>query len=102
MGWENVTWAEAAEVAHEVYSRARAESARYTCAHCGSVWDDSMRIRAVRRGRWVATAPFHGVAGFRRTGLVAPFPGSRMGDVVKNWLTGVRALRGGYGAQVRA
>ncbi|WP_330998343.1 phage terminase large subunit family protein [Burkholderia thailandensis] len=53
--WENVTWTDDAEIAHEVYGRARPESARYTCPHCGSLWDDSMRIRRGAPGRWVAT-----------------------------------------------
>ncbi|WP_080293910.1 phage terminase large subunit family protein [Burkholderia pseudomallei] len=100
--WENVTWTDDAEIAHEVYGRARPESARYTCPHCGSLWDDSMRIRAVRRGRWVATAPFHGVAGFRLNELVSPFPGSRMAELVKKWLTAEKALRAGDDTKMRS
>ncbi|KVN50163.1 terminase [Burkholderia ubonensis] len=102
LAWENVTWSEDAEVAHEVFGRARPESARYTCPHCGSLWDDSARMRAVRHGRWVATASFHGVAGFRLNELVSPFPGSRMAELVKKWLTAEKALREGDDTKMRA
>ncbi|MGU7780447.1 phage terminase large subunit family protein [Burkholderia sp. PU8-34] len=102
LAWENVTWSEDTEVAHEVFGRARPGSARYTCPHCGTLWDDSMRIRAVRRGRWVATAPFHGVAGFRINELVSPFPGSTMAELVKKWLTAEKALREGDDTKMRS
>nr|WP_179231733.1 terminase gpA endonuclease subunit [Burkholderia sp. AU16482] len=102
LAWENVTWSEGAEVEHEVFGRAQPETARYTCPHCGSLWDDNARIRAVRRGRWVATAPFYGVAGFRLNELVSPFPGSRMGELVKKWLTAERALRAGDDTKMRS
>ena len=99
---ENVTWSEGAEVVHEVYGRAQSETARYTCPHCGSLWDDATRIRAVRRGRWVATAPFHGVAGFRVNELVSPFPRSNMAELVKKWLTADKALREGEDTKMRS
>lgn len=102
LAWENVTWNEGAEVVHEVYGRAEPETARYTCPHCGSLWDDATRIRAVRRGRWVATAPFHGVAGFRINELVSPFPGSNMAELVKKWLTADKALREGDDTKMRS
>ncbi|WP_205611411.1 terminase gpA endonuclease subunit [Burkholderia sp. Nafp2/4-1b] len=102
LAWENVTWTEDAEVPHEVFGRAQPETARYTCPHCGSLWDDAMRMRAVRGGRWMATAAFHGVAGFRLNELVSPFPGSRMSELVKKWLTAERALRAGDDTKMRA
>lgn len=102
LAWENVTWSDGAEVVHEVYGRAQPETARYTCPHCGSLWDDATRIRAVRRGRWVATAPFHGVAGFRINELVSPFPGSNMAELVKKWLTADKALREGDDTKMRS
>ncbi|HIE1655794.1 TPA: terminase gpA endonuclease subunit [Burkholderia cenocepacia] len=66
------------------------------------MWDDATRIRAVRRGRWVATAPFHGVAGFRINELVSPFPGSNMAELVKKWLTADKALREGDDTKMRS
>ncbi len=40
------------------------ETAHYVCEHCGSCWNDVTRWSAVRRGRWQATKPSRGVAGF--------------------------------------
>ena len=46
MKWANVQWEED-----------KPETACYTCEHCGSVWDDAARFRAIYRGIWRATAP---------------------------------------------
>ncbi len=102
LAWDNVTWREDAEKPHEVFGLARPESARYTCPFCGSLWDDTARFRAVRRGRWVATAAFHGVAGFRLNELVSPFPGSRMAELVKKRLVAEKALRAGDDTKMRS
>ena len=40
------------------------DSALYICEHCGAGWDDSQRYDAILAGRWQATAPFNGTAGF--------------------------------------
>lgn len=34
------------------------------CPLCGAVWDEPDRLLAIETGRWLATAPFNGVAGF--------------------------------------
>ena len=60
--WSNVKW-----------DKDRPETAAYICEHCGSVWDDAARFRAIRRGRWVATNPSVGKAGFRLSGLCSPW-----------------------------
>jgi phage terminase large subunit GpA-like protein len=60
--WSNVKWDKDAP-----------ETAAYICEHCGSVWDDAARFRAIRRGRWVATNPSVGKAGFRLSGLCSPW-----------------------------
>lgn len=60
--WSNVKWDKGAP-----------ETAAYICEHCGSVWDDAARFRAIRRGRWVATNPSVGKAGFRLSGLCSPW-----------------------------
>ena len=60
--WSNVKWDKDAP-----------ETAAYICEHCGSVWDDAARFRAIRRGRWVATNPSVGKAGFRLSGLYSPW-----------------------------
>jgi phage terminase large subunit GpA-like protein len=60
--WSNVQWEKDAP-----------ETACYVCEHCGSIWDDADRFRAIRRGEWRATAPFAGTAGFRLSGLCSPW-----------------------------
>jgi len=60
--WANVQWPEG-----------RPDQAVYVCEHCGSAWDDTMRLRAIRRGRWEATETFSGVAGFFINGLYSPW-----------------------------
>jgi phage terminase large subunit GpA-like protein len=49
----------------------QAKSARYECenADCKAQWDDADRWKAVNAGRYRATAPFNGVAGFRISAL---------------------------------
>lgn len=57
MRWERIVW-EKDESGH------KPETARYLCDECGCLWSDAERMRAVERGRWIATAPFTGVASF--------------------------------------
>lgn len=57
MRWERIVWDKDA-TGH------RPETARYLCDDCGTLWTDAERMRAVGQGRWIATAPFHGVASF--------------------------------------
>lgn len=53
MRWERIVW-DKGEDGH------KPETARYLCDDCGCLWTDAERMRAVRRGRWIATAPFSG------------------------------------------
>jgi len=63
MRWSNVQW-----------EKDKPETACYACEHCGSIWDDAARYRAIRRGIWRATAPeITGKAGFRLSGLYSPW-----------------------------
>lgn len=57
----------------------------YTCEHCGAKWTDAQRINAVRRGRWIATAPFNGAAGFHLPALAAPWEDRKLPVLVKLW-----------------
>ncbi|WP_318654686.1 phage terminase large subunit family protein [Burkholderia sp. S-53] len=71
LAWENVTWSEDADVVHEVYGRARPESARYTCPRCGSLWTTSCAfVRYVaddrsRRRRFTASQGFESMSWYR-------------------------------------
>lgn len=62
MRWSNVQW-----------EPDEPKTACYSCEHCGSIWDDAARFRAIRRGEWRATAPFAGSAGFQLSGLCSPW-----------------------------
>ncbi len=48
MPWENISWGNTRDP-REVL---RKNPARYHCSACGMAWDDAMRDRAVRAGRW--------------------------------------------------
>ncbi len=107
LAWENVKWDDNAPVDHEVFGRANPESARYCCPHCGSLWTDAEKNRAVRQAEaqghgWKATAPFNGVAGFYINELYSPFPGSRLVHLVRKYLTAVHALSQGDDTKIRS
>lgn len=59
-------------------------TARYCCEHCGALWDDVERHRAVRKGRWEATAPFNGIAGFHLSELYSPW--RKLSETVRDFL----------------
>ena len=100
--WEQVKWTEDPALNHEVFGSAVPSSARYCCAHCGSLWSDAEKNRAVRKGVWKASAAFHGVAGFAINELVSPFPGSKLALLVEKRLTAEHALRQGDDTLIRS
>lgn len=71
--WSGVQW-----------ERDKPETAVYVCDHCGSIWDDAARYRAIRHGKWRATAPFVGKAGFRLSGLYSAW--TPLENAVKDFL----------------
>jgi phage terminase large subunit GpA-like protein len=64
---------------------ARAASAYYECEHCQARWNDVERWRAVEIGRWLAGAPFAGVAGFHINELSSPW--KKLCEIVLDFLT---------------
>jgi phage terminase large subunit GpA-like protein len=62
--WSQVRWDASLQS-----RKKQAESAYYECAHCQAHWDDGARWKTVYTGRYRATAPFNGVAGFRINAL---------------------------------
>lgn len=76
--WKQVSWQK------DEAGRHLPETAVYACEHCGSAWDDAKRWAASNRGRYVATAPFRGLEGFRMSGL--GIPGWTLVDIVEQWL----------------
>jgi phage terminase large subunit GpA-like protein len=55
------------------FSKDNPDDAVYTCEECGSQWDDSRRLRAIKKGQWIAKNQFNGVAGFYLNALYSPW-----------------------------
>ena len=62
LDWKNVTW-----------PKGKPEEASYFCETCGAELTDGAKLTALRAGRWVATAPFQGTAGFHLSELYSPW-----------------------------
>lgn len=60
--WGQVRWDEG-----------KPETAHYVCEHCGAIWTDAERVRAIRHGTWRATYPERRIAGFWLNGLYSPW-----------------------------
>src|SRR5207244_12019454 len=61
------------------------ESAMYMCESCGVLFGDVERHRAVRKGRWIASQPFRGIAGFHISALMSPWVS--MAEIVSEFLS---------------
>jgi len=72
--WEQVKW-----------EPGRPETALYVCEHCGAGWSDVQRHEAVIDGRWIAEAPFKGVAGFHIWEAYNPWV--NLSEIAKSFLT---------------
>ena len=75
--WANVRWDEG-----------QPATALYFCSTCGSGWSDAKRHAAVRFGRWEASAPFRGIAGFHLNELYSSWV--RLSDTATNFLDAKR------------
>lgn len=95
LDWDNVQWLQDPTVSHPVYGHHRPETAVYACPHCGAVWDDAAKNRAVRHGQWVAAGECRGVASFHINELYSPFPGSRLERLVERFLEAKSKLEQG-------
>lgn len=62
MKWTQVKWDKDAP-----------ETAQYFCEHCGEAWSEIERLKVIQQGKWKATAPFNGHAGFKVNKLVSPW-----------------------------
>lgn len=63
-------------------------TAAYYCEDCGAAWSDVQRHRAVLSGKWIATVPFTGVAGFHISSLYSPWVS--ISDAVDDFLKSKR------------
>jgi phage terminase large subunit GpA-like protein len=77
--WPQVKWDKAADGTH------LPETARYTCIHCDAAWKDETRWAAVREGRWIASQPFEGTAGFHLNEIYSPWV--RLEQMVRSFLS---------------
>jgi len=106
LNWDNVRWDHADGAPHAVFGTHRPETAHYACPHCGSVWNDAVKNRNVRRAEelghgWKSAADFHGVAGFYLNELYASFPDSSLTRLVEKFLTAEHeAATGELGAKI--
>jgi len=50
-----------------------AATAAYYCEDCGAAWTDVQRHKAMSNGKWIASAPFNGIAGFHISSLYSPW-----------------------------
>lgn len=80
---------------HSVYGNHCTDRTLYACPHCGGEWSDFEKNANVRRGRWVATADFRGIAGFYINELYSPFPDSRFAKLMEKWLSAKHAAEQG-------
>lgn len=84
--WENVVIDDDPGRLDPVYGHGLPETARYACPHCGCLWTDEQRIANVARGKWVASKPFEGVAGFHIPELLAGWKDSRVVALARKYL----------------
>lgn len=78
--WENVRW----DGRDDEDAEQLPETARYSCPHCGTLWDDGQRKAAIRAGKWVAALPFRGHASYQLSELYSTF--RRLQDIVRSFL----------------
>ena len=100
LDWENVSWLNTDDgTEHEIFGRALPDTAVYVCPCCGSPWGDYQRKTNIRdtvyaamengdeNCGWVATAEFHGVAGFMELSeLYSCLPGAGIVELVRDFL----------------
>lgn len=80
--WKNIKWDPGAP-----------QAAYAVCPDCGGVINDQHKKAMLRNGRWIATQPFKGVAGFHLSALYSPW--RKFGDSVKAFLEARKLGRDG-------
>jgi len=77
--WKNVVWDKDDEGNH------LPETARYACQECGILLNDAEINRMVAKGRWKATAPFKGIAGFGKLNAIYS-PWKKLSALVEDFI----------------
>lgn len=62
----------------------RPDDAYYECEHCSYAIQEGEKLALLQSGRWMATAPFNGTAGFHLNELYSPW--KRWVEVVKDFM----------------
>lgn len=93
--WGQVKWLEDERQNHPVFGKALPETAHFVCPHCEGIWTDAERSRNVRRGDWIATAQFTGLAGFYGSDLMSSFPGAALPRLVEKYLEALHRVASG-------
>jgi len=81
--WSQVVFAEKDERGHRDPA-----ATTIACAHCGCALTEADRLRMIPQGRWVATAPFNGVAGFHLWEIYSPW--TSLADMTTRWRAAAR------------
>ena len=73
---------------NDARGRALPETARLRCPHCGRRHTNVEKNEQVRdaRARWIATAEFHGKAGFHINQILSPFAAAGLSEIVKSYV----------------
>jgi phage terminase large subunit GpA-like protein len=71
--WSNVVW-----------EKDDIHTAHYSCENCGSLWSDTKRWGAIKKGRWIAEKETKGIAGFHLNEIYSPWVS--LSDMVTNFL----------------
>jgi len=61
------------------------ETAAYMCEECATLWSEPDRLWSIQHGKWVATEPFNGTAGFHISAIYSPW--TTLSEGVSDFLT---------------
>lgn len=96
--WEHVHWigrqsANVDEWEKDLNQDHEPSTARYTCAGCGSMWNDGERIAAIRNAEkqghgWKAHKPYRGHISFHAPEMLSTF--RRLRDIVQSYLDKIK------------
>lgn len=77
-------WGEEEKPGGVKWPRDNPGAAEYECLHCKGRWNDGVRWRQIRFGRWEATATFNGTAGFHLNAIYSPW--TKLSELAKQFL----------------
>jgi phage terminase large subunit GpA-like protein len=78
--WVNVVWGE------NTPAQGDWKKAMFQCPHCNGFFSNNEKDKAVKTGKWVASAQFYGSAGFQISQLYSPWANSRLEKIVQGFM----------------